>query len=283
MSTGVRPGRLTVLVAAVAVSVIMCALWTGAASGASSNASSGLLELCKAADNGAAGQQFDFTATMGGNVLHISVTGGQCSSPVAAQSGNWVIVEDLSSGLWQLQGATAVPASSLLSVTPRAGKVKVSVATAVETQVTFVNKPAGATVKVCKWSSSPALQGSQYSFTVNGQTVTATAGKNAGERGLLGRARNAAGHEAQGPGERARRARRSRARRSTARPSPVPAGLVKVTAAAGANIVTYENEPVGPPQTGYLEVCKDAGDDYVATRRRRSRSRSPTGRTSRSP
>ena len=27
--------------------------------------------------------------------------------------------------------------------------------------------------------------------------------------------------------------------------------------------MTYENEPVGPPQTGYVEVCKDAGDDYV--------------------
>ena len=46
--------------------------------------------------------------------------------------------------------------------------------------------------------------------------------------------------------------------------SPSTAGLVKVTAAAGANIVTFENEPVGPPQTGYIEVCKDAGDDYVA-------------------
>ena len=42
------------------------------------------------------------------------------------------------------------------------------------------------------------------------------------------------------------------------------AGLVKVTAATGANIVTFENEPVGPPQTGYVEVCKDAGDEYVA-------------------
>ena len=41
------------------------------------------------------------------------------------------------------------------------------------------------------------------------------------------------------------------------------AGLVKVTAATGANIVTFENEPVGPPQTGYVEVCKDPGDDYV--------------------
>ena len=41
------------------------------------------------------------------------------------------------------------------------------------------------------------------------------------------------------------------------------AGLVKVTATTGANIVTYENEPVGPPQTGYVEVCKDPGDDYV--------------------
>ena len=37
-------------------------------------------------------------------------------------------------------------------------------------------------------------------------------------------------------------------------------GVVKVTVGAGANIVWFDNEPVGPPQTGYLEVCKDAGD-----------------------
>ena len=26
----------------------------------------------------------------------------------------------------------------------------------------------------------------------------------------------------------------------------------------------FDNEPVGPPQTGYIEVCKDAGDEFIS-------------------
>ena len=101
-----------------------------------------------------------------------------------------------------MAGASVVPAGAWVSENDRLGKVKVTVVANAETQVTVTNQPAAATIKVCKWSASPALQGAQFSFTVNGQTVTGTAGKSAATAGLLDRAHDRAGHEAEDPGER---------------------------------------------------------------------------------
>ena len=42
-------------------------------------------------------------------------------------------------------------------------------------------------------------------------------------------------------------------------------GSLKVAVGTGPNIVTFDNEPVGPPQTGFLEICKVAGDQYIDT------------------
>src|SRR4051812_44955127 len=68
----------------------------------------GTLEVCKDAANSAAGQTFTFTATSGTKApITATVAGGSCSAPLPAQAGNWVILEDLSSGLWLMQGATA--------------------------------------------------------------------------------------------------------------------------------------------------------------------------------
>ena len=71
-----------------------------------------------------------------------------------------------------------------------------------ETQVTITNAQAAATIKVCKYSSSPALQGAQYSFTVGTTTVTANAGLEQGDRRLLDRGDDAAGCAAEDRGGR---------------------------------------------------------------------------------
>src|SRR5579871_4926381 len=168
-------GRITAFVVAVSATALLCALWAGIASAA--GAANGSIEICKAPDNGAAGQSFSFTGTSGAATVSATVTGGSCSAPLTAKAGSWVILEDLSSGLWTMQSDSVVPSANWLSDNVKAGKIKVTVVAGQETQITVVNAPAAATVKVCKWSASPALQGAQYSFTVGNTPVTAVAGK----------------------------------------------------------------------------------------------------------
>jgi YVTN family beta-propeller protein len=244
-----------------AVCLAVTVLYAVAVAGART---SGTLEICKSAANGAAGQAFSFTATSGsGAVVTATVKGGTCSSPLSTPAGSYTVVEDLSSGLWGMAGAQVVPPSALLSENDSAGKVKVTVSANAETQVTVINAAASATVKVCKWSAASQLQGAQFSFTVNGQPVTAVAGKNAASAGC------SAALTTQ-PGTRLKVQENIPANEQVTsvtfngKPVTATGGLVKVTAATGANVVVFENEPVGPPQTGYVEVCKDAGDDYIS-------------------
>ena len=261
METGTTRSRLGAFIGALLASALMCALWAGIASAAASN---GTLEICKAGDNGAAGQKFNISYAKGtATPTSVTVTGGTCNAAISVPVGTYTLQEDLSSGLWVMSGSSVVPAGNWVSENDRVGKLKVSVVANAETQATLVNSPAGATIKVCKWSASPALQGAQYSFTVNGQTVTAVAGKNAANPGCSTALGTLPGtklkiQESVPSGETVASTTFNGASVANT------AGLVSVKAATGANIVTFENEPVGPPQTGYVEICKDSGDDFVA-------------------
>ena len=203
------------------VSCCVCGLWAGVASARS--AANGTLEICKAADNGAAGAPFNFTATRARRPRRSTSIGGTCSTPVTAAAGNWVILEDLSSGIWNQVGASVQPANALLAENDKVGKVKVAVTAGAETQVTVTNAQAAATIKVCKYSSSPAIQGAQFSFTIGTTAVTATAGSSKATAGCSDRRDDPAGLEAQDHRGRAcerdgrRRPRRARTRRSPAR------------------------------------------------------------------
>ena len=144
-----------------------------------------------------------------------------------------------------MSGSSVVPSSNWVSENDRTGKLKVAVVANAETQATIVNSPSSATIKVCKWSASSALQGAQFSFTVNGQTVTATAGKNAANAGCSHALTTQ-------PGTMLKIQESIPANETVASTTfngasvSNTAGLVKVTATTGANIVTFENEPVGP-------------------------------------
>ena len=230
-------------IGALLASALMALLWAGIASAA---AGSGTLEICKAGDNGAAGQKFNISYAKGtATPTTVSVTGGTCNPAVSVPVGTYTLQEDLSSGLWVMSGSQVVPSGNWVSENDRAGKLKVTVVANAETQATLVNSPAWATIKVCKWSASPALQGAQFSFTVNGQTVTATAGKNAANAGC------SAALTTQ-PGTRIKVQESVPSNETVASTTfngasvANTAGLVKVTATTGANIVTFENEPVGP-------------------------------------
>ena len=257
-------GRVTAFVVAVAASALLCAMWTGIASAA--GAGPGSIEICKAPDNGAAGQSFSFTATLGTSTLNATVTGGSCSAPMSAKAGSWVILEDLSSGLWTMTADSVVPSANWVSDNVKVGKVKINVVSGQETQVTVTNAPALATIKVCKWSSSPALQGAQYSFTIGSSPVTAVAGKNQANAGCSTALPTQPGTkikitEAVPSGETVA----STAVSANTTLKSWTGGVVNVVTGVGANVVYYEDEPVGPPQTGYLEICKDAGDAFIST------------------
>ena len=246
-------------IGALVASAFMALLWTGVAS-----AANGTLEICKAGDNGAAGQSFDISYVKGtGTPKSVTVTGGTCDAAVSVPTGTYTLQEDLSSGLWVMSGSSVVPSGNWVSENDRTGKLKVTVVANAETQATIVNSPSAATIKVCKWSASPALQGAQFSFTVNGQTVTATAGKNAANAGCSAALSTQPGTKLKIQESVPSNETVAEHDAPTAPPSPTRPAWSRSPSATGANIVTFENEPVGPPQTGYVEVCKDAGDDYV--------------------
>jgi hypothetical protein len=193
----------------------------------------------------------------------LTVTGGTCASALPVTTGTWLVHEDLSSGLWQMSGAS-VTGGTIVSENDAAGRVKVTVTSGNETQVTITNEPAAASLKVCKWSATKQLQGAEYSFTTLGQTLTAVAGASAATAGCSNAIIVQPGSrftvtEAVPDGERVTGVTPSS--NLTVRSSS--GGVVKVTAGTGANVLTFENEPLPPPQTGLLEICKDAGDPLV--------------------
>ena len=190
-------------IGALVASAVMALLWAGIASAA---AGSGTLEICKAGDNGAAGQKFNISYAKGtATPTTVTVTGGTCN---AGDHGARRHLHASGGPLERPLGHVRIlghPAGQLglRERPPRQaqGHGRRERRDAGDAR----QQPSRRTIKVCKWSASPALQGAQFSFTVNGQTVTAVAGKNAANAGLLDRALDAARHQDQGAGDRADR------------------------------------------------------------------------------
>jgi hypothetical protein len=229
----------------------------------------GSLELCKDGSGGAAGQVFKFSGTNltnGATFGPISVTGGTCNSAMTVAAGRWQIFEDLSSGLWSVSEIDVVPPANFISQSLLAGWVKVIVqANAPETQVTFFNQPQPGTLKICKFSSTPAIQGNQFSFTVGTKTLTAIAGTTKATAGCSGAITVQPGSvftvkENVPANEQVTGIFAS----SNAQLTNKGGGVASVTVGPGANVITYDNEPVGPAQNGFVEICKDAGDQFIS-------------------
>jgi len=259
------PRSIAALVSAAVACVLLAALWAGVASASRNLTAPGQIEICKAPDNGAAGSQFSFTVSNSKGSQTVPVTGGTCSSAMDETPGSYSITEDLSSGLWTVASVAVQPAAAWLSETDKRGLVKVTVTSGAETQVTFTDTGAAATMKVCKWTSSPTLVGNQYSFTIGSTTVTAVAGKSLA-------AANCSAAVSTQPGTRLTITENTPAGQQVVRADPggsatitsQKGSVIKATAGAGANIVYVENEPIGPPQTGFVEICKDAYDQFVS-------------------
>jgi len=262
-------------VLAVAASALLFAWWAGVAS-----AAPGTIEVCKDAVAGdqVAGVDFFFSITKGtGTVVtnNLKVTGGGCSGPIATPStGNFTVAEDLSSGKYMMTGAT-VNGGSIVRTNVAAGKVTVAVgpATAGETQVHITNALVGATVKVCKTTNEPAFLNKEYSFTIAGVPVVATSGATKGVPGACSQA------IAIQPGSRInvfesvppqQQVANVKGDNTTIRSQTLvtaPTGStngsykVAITVKTNANVLTFDDEPIGPTQRGTLEICKSSGGD----------------------
>jgi hypothetical protein len=228
----------------------------------------GTLTICMAGDNGTVGSPFSFALTnlTTGATQSVAVTGGSCSGAMGVDPGKWLIQEDLSSKLWVMSGVVTDPEANLLTEKDPLGQAKVNVFSGAPVQVTITNTESLATLKVCDWSRTPALQGSQFSFTVGTYgTVTAVAGTTAAGAGCSGIVNLQPGSRIQvteslPAQENVADVRVGGSASLTGWKGPV----AKLTVGVGVNTITFEDEPVAPPQNGWLEICKAAGDPYVS-------------------
>ena len=243
----------------------------------------GTIEICKAAKNGMAGTPFQFSLNGG---AAFTVNGGACSGPMAAPAGNNTVVETQQAGL-EVQRIKAgnKKVSENLSTGTVVVKVKAGSTAANETLVTYTNRRNPAIgLKVCKVTTDPTLQGDLFSFTENGgPAYSVAAGTPASpicsdvHRYPLDTQVNVA--ELAVPNTLV-----SRITVSDGRGSNIDTANRTVTATigAGVTVVTYTNIVAPIPQFGYIEVCKESGDDYssggegvTGTCRAASTSRSP--------
>jgi hypothetical protein len=266
-----------VLVVAVASSALLYAWVTGVVS-AAGGVQGGTIEICKdaVAGDGVAGQPFSFTLMKGLNTIAtgIPVTGGSCSSgiPVNSTTGNFKVIEDLSSGAYMMTDASIVN-GTLVKTTLSTGTVTFTMGPSSlgETQVHVSNQIVGSTLKVCKVSQS--LLNAQFSFTVQGQPATASTGSAPGVAGNCSHAFSFATGavvtvtESVPPNEQVANVTATtgkiQSQALTTPPTATKNGVYTVTVKIrqGANALTFDNEPQPPSQRGSLEICKSSGSD----------------------
>ena len=229
---------------------------------AAAPAGPGTIEICKAAKNGMAGLPFQFTLNGGAPFI---VNGGSCSGPMAAPAGNNTVVEAQQPGLEVQKIKAGKKVSENLSTGTVVVKVKAGSTPANETLVTYTNRRNPAIgLKVCKVTTDPTLEGDSFSFTENGgPAYSVKAGTPASpicgpvHKYALDTQVNIAELEVANTIV-------SNITVSDGRGSNVDTAARTVTATigAGVTVVTYTNVVEQIPQFGYIEVCKESGDEY---------------------
>jgi hypothetical protein len=259
--------RGAAVMAALGVLVLVAAACDPPASGGGGS-STGTIEICKDAANGMTGKVFSFRLNNG---TPFNVTGGSCSGPKSAPAGTNTVTETPAAGT-ELQSVSVTPPGNAQGVNLATSTATVTVTggstAANETLVRFFNQPQGGTtglLKVCKAAADSSLIGSSFSFTENGGPAFSVAAGSAG-------APNCDGGKQYDVGTRVNVAELASAGTHVAsitvsdgRGSNVSTsnGTVTATVGTGTTIVTYTNALNLPAQKGYIEVCKDAGDQFV--------------------
>jgi hypothetical protein len=222
----------------------------------------GTLEVCKSAQagSGATGNAtFTVTGPMGFSRT-LTVPVGACSASFDVPAGDQTRVTETGPGAVNLVGVSTVRAGDLLESDLLRAIVRLRIRAGgvdQETIATFVNSTSR--LKICKVAGAPSLNGTIYSFTANGDTVTAVAQPAPGGCVLVDRA-FAGGtrvdiQEGIVPGTAVTDISVSNNR---AVPGSTSLGdrKVSVILGSGETVVTYTNQPAAP---GLLKVCKNAG------------------------
>jgi hypothetical protein len=229
----------------------------------------GKLEICKASTNGMSGKLFQYSVAGG---APISVRGGRCSGPITVPSMTVRIVELPSDPPSDLVKVTTRPSNRLVltDLPNRTAWVYVQPGStaANETMVTFTNQPAGGKygdLKICKLTESPVYLGRGFSFSVNGAPLITTEANDAFSDPSTWSCRLAGTFQV---GTRLTVAEKVPAGAEVAWIDTDPgdrlldlntdAGTAQVLIGTGVTTLLVDNEPIPPPQAGYIEICKDA-------------------------
>jgi hypothetical protein len=208
-----------------------------------------------------------FTFTLNGG-SPFTVAGGQCSGPKTVAPGNVTVAETAAANT-QVQDITS---NHLVSKNVAASAATVSVVadsgTSNETLVRFFNQPIGGTtgqIKVCK-QATQSLVGSAFSFTENGGGAFSVAAGPIGSPNCSGTTTYPVGTNVNVAELGVINTFVSSITVSDGRGSNISTANRTATATigAGVTIVTYTNDVVPIPQTGYIEVCKAAGDQFTS-------------------
>ncbi len=146
--------------------------------------------------------------------------------------------------------------------------VTTGASTSSETLVTFINQPAGGnygTLKVCKLTETPAYLGKLFSFSVNGGPLVSTEANDAFDDpanwscrilGSFQVGSNVNVHEQIPAGTEVQYIDSDPA--TALGDFNTSTGDALITVGAGVTVVLYDDEPLPPSGTGWLEICKDA-------------------------
>ncbi len=238
-------------------------------------ASAGTLEICKSGANGMAGKTFHYTVSPGGAGGGYNITpagsGFTCTAAINTGAANTqaTVTESDVNTTSEVASINVIPSSRKVSEDLGAKSVVVNLgtSTANETQVRYTNQPPGGTsgvLKVCKLTETPAYIGRSFSFTVNGGPAVSTTANDAFDDPanwscrLLGTFQVGsvvtvqelipAGTEIQfidtDPG-------------ANLVDFDTDVGFAKVRVDSGTTLVLFDNEPIPPSGTGFIEVCKN--------------------------
>jgi hypothetical protein len=251
------------------VAILFAVAVAGALTVGAQAASAGVIEICKSSANGMSGRTFQYSITGGAAV---SVAGGRCSGPIQVAGAQVTVTEAQSTPATDVASTTVRPSIRKLSenLPGRSVTVATGASTASETLVTFTNQPAGGnvgTLKVCKLTQTPAYLGRLFSFSVNGGPVVSAEANDANDLpanwscrilGTFQVGSTVSVHEAVPAGTEVQFI-------DTDPPTALvdfnlASGDALVNIGAGTTVVLYDDEPLPPSGTGWLEICKDSAE-----------------------
>ncbi len=262
-SAATKRGRRSLLAGVVAVALLGGLTTVGIQTTAGATIIGPKIEICK---GGPVSGSFQFSVD--NSTTPVSVAVGTCKG-VSVTAGTHT-VKELASTTTTLSKIQIYIGTGTTNLATRTATVVVPETTNGEAGVRFVNQPATGSLKVCKVAGDPSILGNSYSFTESAGGVTV--GPFAVTAGTLnplncsditgyqiGTAVNVA--ELANPSTVVSNITVTGGGQSN---TNLSAGTVTATVTSALTQVIYVDIPVVTQNPGGLEVCKNAGDPYVA-------------------